>query len=366
MPDWAETFTGYWGWTRAEFLANHRGITHSLAGAAVEIPLLIVAIGLIARAWRRWGNGGSMPTWRWLSICVTVTFLSHLFMDWQGSYGWRPFLPWSGTWYYLDWVAIADPFFWLVPLVALAWGADRHWIPLAAVLVVGAVIWLIIGRYVLNGGIVSPWVIPLALLISALALVGWIRYWFGPVARQRLATFAVLILALYSVAQGVVVQQRKRDIRQLAEGRFGSAATWAALTNLGQPFKWEAIYADSDTVAGERWRLPRQLREQPVARALDQTVDGRAMQQFARFLTAEVDTTNRTIYLRDARYARAGRSGWGVLAVRMEQTRRTSDRSRGDPAISGAAATSAAPRGCAVRCAHVARRGPAAASRAAR
>jgi len=48
--------------------------------------------------------------------------------DWQGSYGLRPFLPWNPTWYYADWVAVVDPFFWLLPLIALAWGAERHWI----------------------------------------------------------------------------------------------------------------------------------------------------------------------------------------------------------------------------------------------
>src|SRR2546425_9079982 len=54
-------------------------------------------------------------------------------MDWQGSYGLRPWLPWSERWYYGDAVAIVDPFFWLVPLVALGWGGRRHWRPLALV-----------------------------------------------------------------------------------------------------------------------------------------------------------------------------------------------------------------------------------------
>jgi hypothetical protein len=236
-------------------------------------------------------------------------------MDWQGSYGWRPFLPWKATWYYLDWVAIADVFFWIVPLVALAWGANRHWIPLTGTLVLAGVMTLIVfsARH-----IAAPWVLAAFAAIGIVAVVGWIRYWVGPVARQRAATIALLLLAVYSGAHGVVVQRRKAEIRREAERRFGSGATWAALTDVGRPFMWEAIYASTDTVAGMDWALPRHLEVPPVLRALHETPNGRAMAQFARFLTAAVDTTEQRIYLRDARYARVERNGWGVVRVRME------------------------------------------------
>src|SRR5256885_6179021 len=39
-----------------------------------------------------------------------------------------------------DWVAIVDPFFWLLPLIALAWGSERHWKPLAGTVLVGGAI----------------------------------------------------------------------------------------------------------------------------------------------------------------------------------------------------------------------------------
>ena len=47
------------------------------------------------------------------------------------------------------------------------------------------------------------------------------------------------------------------------------------------------------------------------------------MAQFARFLVAEVDSSgdDLMVYLRDARYARAGRAGWGVVSVRLDQGR---------------------------------------------
>lgn len=306
-PDWTELLIGLPG-PPDKYLVLHRGITHSLVGALVQIVLLTLLVG---GSWRV----TSRPPWRWLLACISAAVFSHLFMDWQGSYGWRPFLPWNATWFYLDWVAIADVFFWIVPLIALAWGANRHWIPLTGTLVVGGLMTLI----VINArDVAAPWVLAAYGVIGIGAVVGWIRYWVGPVARQRAATVALFLLAVYSGAHGIAVQRRRAEIRREAERRFGSGATWAALTEVGRPFTWEATYASSDTVAGVDWSQPRELRAPAVVRALRETPEGRAMAQFARFLTAEVDTAEKTIYLRDARYARVDREGWGVVRIRME------------------------------------------------
>ena len=321
-PDWTEPFIGLrLGGDRADYLVLHRGITHALVIALVEIAALTLLIGLGTR-WgtRRRGAEGAAPPWGWLAACIGVALLSHLFLDWQGSYGLRPFLPWDGTWYYGDWVAIVDVFFWLVPLIALAWGSERHWIPLAAVLVTGGVISVFI---VWQAELVESWVLVAYAVLCVVALIGWVRYWFGPVGRRRAAALAVLILALYSGAQGIAVQVRKREIRREAERRFGPGAQWAALTDVGRPFTWESVYANRDTVAGDDWRVARHLDIPVVRRALRETREGRAMAQFARFLAADVDSAGDgvTVYLRDVRYARAGRDGWAVLSVRMEDGR---------------------------------------------
>lgn len=313
-PDWTELFLGWPKWSRAEFLLLHRGITHSLIGALVETAALTLIIGGAWRAVRRWRDI-PLPPWTWLAACVGVSVLSHLYMDWQGSYGLRPFLPWSGRWYYLDWVAIVDPFFWLLPLIALAWGMERHWTPLAGVLAIGGTFTFFIIR---AGSLVARWVLLVYALLCVIAVIGWTRYWFGPVARQRAAALVLLVLAGYAIAQGIVAADRKHAIRLVAQRRFGKDAESAALTEVGRPFTWEAVYASPDTVAGEDWRVPRNLRVPAVKRAIDSTFDGRALAHFARFLTAEVDTAEKTIYLRDARYARAGRGGWALVRIRME------------------------------------------------
>src|SRR2546428_160396 len=130
-PDWAELLLKPAAWSpRAgvEYLVYRRGIPPSFVGAPVESAALTGRVGLLLRLWAR-RTAVTAPPWRWIVACVTATVASHLYLDWQGSYGLRPFLPWRAQWYYADWVAIVDPFFWVVPLVALAWGARRHWGP---------------------------------------------------------------------------------------------------------------------------------------------------------------------------------------------------------------------------------------------
>ncbi|HYX81159.1 MAG TPA: metal-dependent hydrolase [Gemmatimonadales bacterium] len=310
LPDIAEIFTGYFGWSRPERLLNHRGITHSLVGALVEIVAVTLIVGWAVR------RQPAKPPWRWITTLVAITLLSHLFMDWQGSYGWRPFLPWNATWYYLDWVAIADPFFWILPLLVLAWGADRHWLPLSAVVITGGLVVLIIAQYLRTGGRVSGWVLPLCALMAIVGAIGWIQFWFGPVLRQRIATLGIVILAVYSVAQGIAVQDRKREIARQAMHRFGATATWAALTNIGAPFTWDGMYASSDTVVGEHWQVPRNLTNPAVARVLRETADGRAIAQFARFLTARVEPSDSVVDVWDSRYARGPGDGWTVVRIR--------------------------------------------------
>ena len=321
-PDWTELFIGLPG-DRTDYLLLHRGPTHSLAAALVETIGLTLLVGLGARWWVR-RRGGVAPPWGWLALCIGVTVLSHLCMDWQGSYGLRPFLPWNTTWYYADWVAVVDPFFWLLPLIALAWSTERHWMSLAAVMVVAGPITFVVIRAG-AADVVAPWVLVIYAVLCVVAAFGWVQYWFGPVARRRAAALAVLTLALYVGAQGVTAQVEKTAVRRVAEGRFGRGAQWAALTRVGWPFSWEPIYASADTVAGDDWRLPRHLDAPPVRRAVREPREGRAMAQFARFLVAEVDSSGGeggadvTVYLRDARYARAGRNGWAVVSVRLDR-----------------------------------------------
>jgi inner membrane protein len=312
-PDWTELFLGLPGDGPA-YLVLHRGVTHALAGAAAQIAVLTLLVQLGGRWWAR-RRGADGPAWPWTAAAVGACVLSHLYMDWQGSYGLRPLLPWNSRWHYGDLVAIVDPFFWFVPLVALAWGARRHWGPaLGFALPAAALLTAVVAV-----PLVAVWVKAAAAALLLLAMAGWTAHWFGVAGRRRAAAYGLALLALYVGGHAVAGIGARSRARDTAVRRFGPTAGWAALTVPGRPFYWEPMAASDDTVAGAGWALPRQLEDARVRLVLDSTRAGRAMAQFARFLAAEVDTTAHglTVVLRDARYARTADSGWGVLTVTL-------------------------------------------------
>ena len=317
-PDWSEPLIRL-RLDRASggFYTNHRGITHSFVGAAVETVAITVAVWGIFVLLRR--SAPRRPVFLLpLSLLVFLAVASHLYMDWQGSYGLRPFLPWSGRWYYADWVAIADPAFWLVPLVALAWGAERHWRDLTPiVLVAGIVLWLVLTH---DG--VATWLQASCVALVLVGALGWIRSWFGWSGRRRTATLALAVLALYAAAQAVASVPVRAAAEREAMRRFGTGAQWAILTEVGYPFTWTTITASRDTVAGATWAWPRHLDDPDVRQALRISPPARALQGFARFFAAEVDSGAHPtrVTLRDVRYARSPSVGWAVVTVPLPAT----------------------------------------------
>jgi membrane-bound metal-dependent hydrolase YbcI (DUF457 family) len=318
-PDWSEFLLGFWpSRGSTSYYALHRGITHSLVGAAVSSVVITLAVWLLVAALRRTGGRKVGPPASPLSIgvlamLVSAAVFSHVYMDWQGSYGLRPLLPWNADWTYADWVAIVDPFFWLVPLVALAWGSERHWrVLLPTVLLAAIITWAVLG---VDG--VPAWLRIGSGVLLVLGAVGWVRHWFGVAARRRVSALALLALACYAGAQGVASVPAKAATHRAAVTRFGSDAQWAALTRVGHPFSWEPVVASRDTVAGPSWVLPRHLDDPRVRYVQRETPAGRALSQFARFLTATVDSGPEgvVVTLRDARYARPPATGWGVVTV---------------------------------------------------
>ena len=112
----------------------------------------------------------------------------------------------------------------------------------------------------------------------------------------------------------------KARIRAAAIQRFGPDASWAALTILGRPFRWEAVSASPDSVAGQGWVVARHLDHRAVRAAL-LTPQGRAIAQFARFLAAAVDSSGGDVRvaLWDVRYhgSGSGAAGWANVQVRL-------------------------------------------------
>jgi membrane-bound metal-dependent hydrolase YbcI (DUF457 family) len=323
-PDWSEPLIGYrFNRNDGSFYSLHRGITHSFVGAAVEtVAITLVVWGIFVLGRRRAPQRARHPLLLLLLVFLAVT--SHLYMDWQGSYGLRPFLPWTGRWYYGDWVAIADPLYWLVPLVALAWGAERQWRDLTPiVLVAGIVLWLVLTR---DG--VATWLRLVCVALVVVGALGWVRHWFGWGRRRLAAALALAVLAFYTAAQAMASVPVRAAARQQATRRFGPNAQWATLTEVGYPFTWTTLLASADSVAGPTWAVPRHLEHPAVREALRISAPARALESFARFPAAEVDSSARPIRvtLRDVRYAVAPSGGWAVVAVSLPASADTSRR----------------------------------------
>jgi len=109
----ADVASGLFGdrWT---LLQHHRGITHSIAGT-IAIGFLVPALAVaIERGASAIAKTKPRIQFRGLLLASMLAALTHPVLDWTNNYGVRPFLPWSGRWFYGDLVFIADPYIWLI------------------------------------------------------------------------------------------------------------------------------------------------------------------------------------------------------------------------------------------------------------
>src|SRR5436853_350999 len=194
----------------------------------------------------------------------------------------------------------------------------RHWAPALAYLVtLLGVTTLVLWR----GHDLVVWWVRLAMVgCAAAGVVGWTRHWFGVAGQRRAAAYGLVVLAAYAAANAGASLVAKAQIRAAASQRFGPDARWAPLTIVGQPFRWEALSASPDSVAGRGWAVARHLGH-PAVRAALITPQGRAIAQFARFLAAAVDSSNGgvRVSLWDVRYHApgSGADGWATVQVRL-------------------------------------------------
>jgi inner membrane protein len=231
------------------YLANHRGITHSIAGAlALALALPVIFYGcerLLARLRRR----EPRARFKGLLLCSLLLVASHPLLDWTNSYGLRPFLPWDGRWVYGDLLYIVDPWIWLVTggacfLLtartrprALAWGA------LACVL---TLLFVSVQRRPDAG----PPVAALAVWFGGVVL--FIALHLSGLARRhggRVAALALALVAAYCGALALFHHAALEDSRQAAESLAASGGERvlrvAATPALADPLAWRC-FAETD------------------------------------------------------------------------------------------------------------------------
>lgn len=202
-------------WT---LLQHHRGITHSIAGTIAIgflIPLVAVAIERViikARKSSRYSppplreglrgeglvahkpspqlspNGRGIKSrerirFRGLLMASLIAAATHPLLDWTNNYGVRPFLPWSGQWFYGDLVFIVDPYIWLL---------------------LGGVVFLLASNSKLK---TLGWSVLGLLVTTLIGLAGWRS---GPDGAPLRVAFSVWIVGLVLLAglRGLGLQKR--------------------------------------------------------------------------------------------------------------------------------------------------------------
>lgn len=320
------------------YLHHHRGITHSILGTitlALLIPTLFYLGGLF---YARLKHEKPCLKFRGLLICSLILCASHPLMDWTNSYGLRPFLPWSGKWYYGDLVFIVDPWIWLAVggasflLTKSGW---RTFLWLALALILTAAILIFPLR---QAGFAHPLLLR-AVWLAALSLILLARRTrlqerFG----RTLAVVALAFILLYWGALAFIHQralgEAEQAALQLAREHQESLTRVIAMPMLADPMRWHCLsetnganYIFDVSLNGEEQSRPAALRyEKPQGLARDvlgvAAQDPRAtvLLDFARFPYARVEgdcMTGALVQIMDLRFTEPGRQtrGFGALEV---------------------------------------------------
>ncbi|MDT7689503.1 MAG: inner membrane protein [Acidobacteriota bacterium] len=231
------------------YLANHRGLTHSLVGTfalAVAFPLLFFAAERISARVRGQKPRASL---KGLLVCSLLLSATHPLLDWTNSYGLRPFLPWDARWIYGDLLFIVDPWVWLVLggacflLTATTRWRVAAWGLLA---LVGTILFFRVSLGTDSGVprlALGLW----SLAIMALFVMHMTRV--GARVGAQMATGALVLVVVYCGALALVHTRARAKAEQVAGGLAASGGERvlrvAATPVLADPLTWRC-FAETD------------------------------------------------------------------------------------------------------------------------
>lgn len=286
------------------YLEHHRGITHSIVGTlalGVALPLLFVAVERLTARLR-----GVRPRARLRGLVLASLLLaaSHPLLDWTNSYGLRPFLPWSGRWYYGDLVFVIDPWMWLaLGAACFLLTARTAWrVALWALLAVGvAAVVLLLTR---RGGMETPLAARLLWVAGLAAVVYVYRARVGERKGAAVAWAALVAVVLYwGALAGLHARARARAeafAQELAAPEGETVRELAAMPAPMNPLAWvcvaeteRATYRYEVRIAGGDSRLLSRFEKPRGADALAferaaQSAPASVFLDFARFPVARV------------------------------------------------------------------------------
>jgi membrane-bound metal-dependent hydrolase YbcI (DUF457 family) len=328
-------------WT---LLKHHRGITHSIIGTLALGILVPIVFYLLERAISHFRKRSSKIRLGGLLIASLITAATHPIMDWTNNYGVRPFLPWSGRWFYGDLVFVVDPYIWLIlGGAAFMLTSNQRFKVVGWSLFALAITALILfgpGRAAAGaslGLIRVVWLTGAVLFVLARVLK------FNERFGSRVAVSALAFVVLYwgglSVAHSFALQSTSKYTSLFVNPQNELVLKTAAMPTLGDPRLWvcvvetnQAIYRYSTKVGSLEpfyfayWMVddPYRMENNPAVQRFpkptgaDQKLVERAsqdrraqiLQGFARFPVAEVAgedcLTQTLVQFADVRYTEPG------------------------------------------------------------
>jgi inner membrane protein len=335
---------------RWNYLHHHRGITHSIVGVIALTVIVPTLVWLAERGWTSLRHHRSQTRYRGLLLASAIATATHPLMDWTNNYGVRPFLPWSGRWFYGDLVFSVDPFILLVAGGAAFLATSNRWPKIALWALLGAAFVTLsfivggrrdpglegaaIARFVLLFGvIVMVRVAGIARgrekLIAAGALGFVICYWGGLAVAHRSALRSEAFVAKQSASQF-----DERISRVVAMPTLANPARWFCVAETERAIyrfsvKLGSASANSlQIVDGYQTDSPEAIEryEKPtdgaaaLAAVASQDRRARILLDFARFPIAHVaaqDCVSQTIVqFSDLRYTKPG-SGRGTFSLNV-------------------------------------------------
>jgi len=113
-----------------EPLATHRGITHSLVGGVIILPLMLWGLLLLLDRWQvRRGKtfkSGLALHKGWLLALCYIGAITHPLLDLQTTYSVQLFSPLNDRWYHSDSLFIIDAWLWLLFIFGMAASQARE------------------------------------------------------------------------------------------------------------------------------------------------------------------------------------------------------------------------------------------------
>ncbi|MEW6212345.1 MAG: metal-dependent hydrolase [Acidobacteriota bacterium] len=295
------------------YLEYHRGLTHSFAGLFSLAVILAFTLTFIDRRFRLRRNAFQRPCRParlfWLSF---LGGLGHLAMDSTNSYGTRPLMPANDRWFYGDLAFVLDPWIWLILGSAVVWLATNSPARILLSAIVVALLSLIVAfaarhptdeyPVAVSSTVRMIWFAGLAIVIVGRAL-NWSR------GKEKVARYAILLLALYYGGLWLARQEAADRARVSLPAESHVAAVWAAPAN---PMLWQSIaviegkfFTRYENIVGvpSEWRELLALEPQFID-ALSRDRRAQTFLKFARFASSVVEKREDgyAITVRDARF----------------------------------------------------------------